>query len=139
MNEKQSEPHLAEAVVDFQEDKLVGQLTIKAPNARVLKVDENSSLGIESITSCTTKLTRPRGPRGYGVLVEIVDGEAVLQFGGGCQGCAAVDMTPSKGWRRRFFSVARVERRARLHGPLGKRKRILLSLRVRRSPGRVSF
>lgn len=31
-------------------------------------------------------------------LVEIIDGDtAVLQFGGGCQGCAAVDITLKQG------------------------------------------
>jgi Fe/S biogenesis protein NfuA len=30
-------------------------------------------------------------------LVEVVEDEAVLQFGGGCQGCAAVDMTLKQG------------------------------------------
>ncbi len=34
-------------------------------------------------------------------LVEVVDGDtAVLQFGGGCQGCAAVDVTLKQGVER---------------------------------------
>lgn len=33
-------------------------------------------------------------------LVEVVDGFAVLQFGGGCQGCGMVDVTLKEGVER---------------------------------------
>ena len=36
--EGRSEPYLEDAQVDYQEDQMGGQLTIKAPNARVPKV-----------------------------------------------------------------------------------------------------
>ena len=88
--EKRSEPFLAEAVVDFQEDKLGGQLTIKAPNARVPKVDENSPLEDRVNYILYNEINPSLAAHGGMVsLIEIVDVEAVLQFGGGCQGCAA--------------------------------------------------
>jgi Fe/S biogenesis protein NfuA len=42
---------------------------------------------------------------GMVTLVEVVDdGVAVLQFGGGCQGCAAVDITLKNGVERTLLS-----------------------------------
>jgi len=103
--EKRSEPFLAEAVVDFQEDKLGGQLTIKAPNARVPKVDENSPLEDRVNYILYNEINPSLAAHGGMVsLIEIVDGEAVLQFGGGCQGCAAVDMTLKQGVEKTLLS-----------------------------------
>ncbi|MFM7120288.1 MAG: iron-sulfur cluster biosynthesis family protein, partial [Gammaproteobacteria bacterium] len=42
--EERSTPYLAEAVVDFQEDRMGGQLTIKAPNAKMPQVNDDSPL-----------------------------------------------------------------------------------------------
>ena len=103
--EKRSEPFLAEAIVDFQEDKLGGQLTIKAPNARVPKVDENSPLEDRVNYILYNEINPSLAAHGGMVsLVEIVEGEAVLQFGGGCQGCAAVDMTLKQGVEKTLLS-----------------------------------
>ena len=140
--EKRSEPHLAEAVVDFlREDKLGGQLTIKAPNARVPKVDENSPLRIESITSCTTKLTRPWWPTGAWCPSSRSWTEKRC-----CNSCAAravrrVDMTLKQGVEKTLLSQLpelKGVRDSTDHSV--KEKRILLSLRVREeAPARVSF
>lgn len=93
--ERRSEPYLAEAVVDFQEDRMGGQLTIKAPNARIPNVDENSPLEDRVNYVLYNEINPGLAAHGGMVtLVEIVEGNtAVLQFGGGCQGCAAVDIT----------------------------------------------
>ncbi|MCE2459871.1 MAG: Fe-S biogenesis protein NfuA [Pseudomonadales bacterium] len=93
--ESRSEPYLVDAVVDFQEDRLGGQLTIKAPNARVPSVDENSPLEDRINYVLYNEINPGLAAHGGQVtLVEIVDETAaVLQFGGGCQGCAAVDIT----------------------------------------------
>jgi len=93
--ESRSEPYLLDAVVDFQEDRMGGQLTIKAPNARVPSVDENSPLEDRINYVLYNEINPGLAAHGGQVsLVEIVDETAaVLQFGGGCQGCAAVDIT----------------------------------------------
>ena len=93
--ESRSEPYLVDAVVDFQEDRMGGQLTIKAPNARVPSVDENSPLEDRINYVLYNEINPGLAAHGGQVsLVEIVDDTAaVLQFGGGCQGCAAVDIT----------------------------------------------
>ena len=93
--ETRSEPYLVDAVVDFQEDRMGGQLTIKAPNARVPNVDENSPLEDRINYVLYNEINPGLASHGGQVsLVEVVDDTAaVLQFGGGCQGCAAVDIT----------------------------------------------
>ena len=97
--EKRSEPYLLDAVVDFQEDRLGGQLTIRAPNARTPNVTPDSPLE-DRINYVLYNEINP-GLAAHGgmvTLVEVVDGDtAVLQFGGGCQGCAAVDITLKQG------------------------------------------
>ena len=97
--EARSEPYLVDAVVDFQEDRMGGQLTIKAPNARVPSVDESSPLEDRINYVLYNEINPGLAAHGGQVsLVEIVDETAaVLQFGGGCQGCAAVDITLKQG------------------------------------------
>ena len=93
--EERSVPYLENAVVDFQEDQMGGQLTIKAPNARVPQVGADAPLE-DRINYVLYNEINP-GLAAHGgmvTLIEIVeDSVAVLQFGGGCQGCAAVDIT----------------------------------------------
>jgi len=97
--EERSAPYLEEAVVDFQEDRMGGQLTIKAPNARVPKVGPDAPLE-DRINYVLYNEINP-GLAAHGgmvTLVEVVeDSVAVLEFGGGCQGCAAVDITLKNG------------------------------------------
>ena len=97
--EKGSEPYLIDATVDFQEDRMGGQLTIKAPNARTPSVNEDSPLE-DRINYVLHNEVNP-GLAAHGgmvSLVEVIEGNtAVLQFGGGCQGCAAVDITLKQG------------------------------------------
>ena len=94
-----SVPYLDEARVDFSEDRMGGQLTIKAPNARTPKVDDNSPLP-DRINYVLYNEVNP-GLAAHGGVVSLVEvdeeGYAVLQFGGGCQGCAAVDITLKQG------------------------------------------
>lgn len=93
--EERSMPYLEGAVVDYQQDQMGGQLTIKAPNARVPQVGADAPLE-DRINYVLYNEINP-GLAAHGgmvTLVEIVeDNVAVLQFGGGCQGCAAVDIT----------------------------------------------
>ena len=96
--EKRSERFLAEAEVDFVEDRLGGQLTIKAPNARVPNVDADSPIEDRINYILYNEINPSLAAHGGMVsLLEVVEDEAVLQFGGGCQGCAAVDVTLKQG------------------------------------------
>ena len=94
-----SEPFLEDAVVDYASDRMGGQLTIKAPNAKVPMVNEDSPMN-ERINYYLQTEINP-GLAGHGGQVTLVDiveeGIAVLQFGGGCQGCGQADVTLKEG------------------------------------------
>lgn len=103
--EERSAPYLEEAVVDFQEDRMGGQLTIKAPNARVPKVGPDAPLA-DRINYVLYNEINPNlaSHGGMVTLVDVLEGNvAVLEFGGGCQGCAAVDITLKHGVERALF------------------------------------
>lgn len=100
--EQNSLPYLEEAEVDFQEDKMGGQLTIKAPNAKMPKVNEDSPLPERVNYVLMTEINPGLAAHGGEVsLAELTeDNVAVLRFGGGCQGCSAVDITLKQGVER---------------------------------------
>ena len=93
--EGRSEAYLEDAQVDYQEDQMGGQLTIKAPNARVPKVGPDAPIEDRINYVLYNEINPGRAAHGGTVsLVEITpESKAVLQFGGGCQGCSAVDIT----------------------------------------------
>ena len=93
--EARSEPYLLDAKVDYAADRMGGQLTIKAPNARLPQVGPDAPLEDRINYVLYNEINPGLAAHGGMVnLVEIVEETvAVLQFGGGCQGCAAVDMT----------------------------------------------
>lgn len=93
--EERSLPFLEDALVDYSKDRMGGQLTIKAPNAKLPRVDENSPLEDRINYVLYNEVNPALASHGGEVsLVEITDEKiAVLQFGGGCQGCSAVDQT----------------------------------------------
>ena len=97
--EKRSEAYLIDAVVDFSEDRMGGQLTIKAPNARTPNVSEDSPLEDRINYVLYNEINPGLAAHGGMVsLVEVIGGDtAVLEFGGGCQGCSAVDITLKRG------------------------------------------
>ncbi len=94
-----SEPFLEEAVVDYATDRMGGQLTIKAPNAKVPMVNEDSPINERINYYLQTEINPGLASHGGQVtLIDVVDdGVAVLQFGGGCQGCGQVDLTLKEG------------------------------------------
>lgn len=94
-----SVPFLEEAFVDYSKDQMGGQLTIKAPNAKVPSVDENAPLPDRVNYVLASEINPNLASHGGDVqLVEIVDESvAVLRFGGGCQGCSAVSLTLKQG------------------------------------------
>jgi Fe/S biogenesis protein NfuA len=76
-----------------------GQLTIKAPNAKVPMINEDSPLNERINYYLQTEINPGLASHGGNIsLVDIVEeGIAVLQFGGGCQGCGMVDTTLKDG------------------------------------------
>lgn len=88
-------PFLEDALVDYAKDRMGGQLTIKAPNAKLPRVDESSSLADRVNYVLYNEVNPALAAHGGEVsLVEITETNiAILQFGGGCQGCSAVDQT----------------------------------------------
>ncbi|REC96213.1 Fe-S biogenesis protein NfuA [Kushneria indalinina] len=97
--EKHSVTFLEDAVVDFNADRMGGQLTIKAPNAKMPQVSEDSPLE-DRVNYILYSEINP-GLAAHGGEIRLIqlteDNVAVLQFGGGCQGCAAVDITLKQG------------------------------------------
>ncbi len=97
--EEKSLPYLDEAKVDYSPDKMGGQLTIRAPNSKMPKVNDDSPLEDKINYVLFNDINPSLASHGGNVsLVEVTeDMYAVLQFGGGCQGCSAVDMTLKQG------------------------------------------
>lgn len=100
--EKHSVSFLEDAVVDFNADRMGGQLTIKAPNAKMPQVSADSPLE-DRVNYVLYSEINP-GLAAHGGEIRLMqlteDNVAVLQFGGGCQGCAAVDVTLKQGVER---------------------------------------
>lgn len=105
--EKKSVPFLDEAFVDYAEEKMGGQLTIKAPNAKMPKIDENSSIEDKVKYILVTDINPGLASHGGDVsLVKLTeDNVAILEFGGGCQGCSAVSITLKDGVEKRLLEV----------------------------------
>ncbi|AIA72908.1 Fe-S biogenesis protein NfuA [Pectobacterium atrosepticum] len=94
-----SSPYLEDADIDFVTDQLGSQLTLKAPNAKMRKVDDSAPL-MERVEYVLQSQINPQlaGHGGRVTLMEITDnGLAILQFGGGCNGCSMVDFTLKEG------------------------------------------
>lgn len=97
--ERRSLPFLVDALVDYAKDRMGGQLTIKAPNAKLPRVGDDSPLEDRVNYILFNEVNPSLASHGGEVsLVEITDDDfAILKFGGGCQGCAAVDVTLKQG------------------------------------------
>lgn len=94
-----SVPFLEDALVDYATDRMGGQLTIKAPNAKMPRVDDDSPIEDRINYVLYNDVNPSLAAHGGEVsLVEVTaDDYAVLKFGGGCQGCSAVDLTLKDG------------------------------------------
>ena len=91
-------PYLDEAVVDYVADKLGGQLTIKAPKAKQPAVAFDGPIEQQIVEILTGEVNPGLAAHGGEVrLIRLEEDVAILQFGGGCQGCSAVDMTLKDG------------------------------------------
>ncbi|MDA0149355.1 Fe-S biogenesis protein NfuA [Vibrio sp. LaRot3] len=92
-------PFLEDAEIDYVTDKMGSQLTLKAPNAKMRKVADDAPL-LERVEYAIQTQVNPQlaSHGGHVNLVEITDaGEAIVSFGGGCNGCSMVDVTLKEG------------------------------------------
>ncbi len=100
--EASSVPYLEDAIIDYNKDRFGGQLTFRAPNSKVPQVGDDASIEERINYVLQAEINPNLAAHGGNVqLLELVDDEAgltaVLKFGGGCQGCSAVDMTLRQG------------------------------------------
>lgn len=97
--ENRSLPFLKDASVDYSPDQMGGQLTIRAPNSKMPQVSDDSPLEDKVNYILYSEVNPGLAAHGGQVsLVELTDDNyAVLKFGGGCQGCSAVDLTLKEG------------------------------------------
>lgn len=97
--EARSVPFLEEALVDYARDRMGGQLTIKAPNAKLPKVNADSPVEDRINYLLYNEVNPSLAAHGGEVsLVEVTeDCIAILRFGGGCQGCGMVEATLKDG------------------------------------------
>jgi Fe/S biogenesis protein NfuA len=93
--EGRSLPFLEDALVDYAKDRMGGQLTIKAPNSKMPQLGEDSSIEDRINYVLYNEVNPALAAHGGEVsLVEVTEDQfAILQFGGGCQGCGMVDAT----------------------------------------------
>lgn len=103
--DEESVPFLEEAEIDFVTDQMGSQLTLKAPNAKARKISDDAPL-IERINYMIESEINPQlaSHGGQVSLVEVTeDGAAILQFGGGCNGCSMVDVTLKDGIEKQML------------------------------------
>jgi Fe/S biogenesis protein NfuA len=102
-----SKLYLEEAEIDFTSDQMGSQLTLKAPNAKLRKVADDAPL-FERVSYFLQAEVNPElaGHGGECTLMEITDdGYAVLQFGGGCNGCSQIDVTVKNGIEKQLIEI----------------------------------
>lgn len=98
-------PFLEDAEIDFVTDKMGSQLTLKAPNAKMRKVSDDAPL-MERVEYVIQTQVNPQlaGHGGHINLIEITEDKvAVIQFGGGCNGCSMVDVTLKDGIEKQLL------------------------------------
>ena len=92
-------PFLEEAFIDLVEEETGTQLTLKAPNAKMRKVKDDAPL-LERVEYVIQVQVNPQlaSHGGFIKLIEITeDNVAIIEFGGGCNGCSQVDLTLKDG------------------------------------------
>ena len=103
-------PFLEDAEIDYVTEELGAQLTLKAPNAKMRKVADDAPL-IERVEYVIQTQINPQlaSHGGKITLIEITDdGYAVLQFGGGCNGCSMVDVTLKDGVEKQLVALSQM-------------------------------
>ena len=87
------------AIVDYSPDRFGGTLTIRTPAAKVPNLEEDATIEQKINYVLYSEINPALASHGGEVsLHEVVNkNTAVLQFGGGCQGCGMVDVTLKAG------------------------------------------
>lgn len=101
----ESAPFLEEAEIDFVTDQMGSQLTLKAPNAKARRVEDDAPLR-EKVEYLILSEINPQlaNHGGQVMLMDITEeGVAILQFGGGCNGCSMVDVTLKDGIEKQLL------------------------------------
>ena len=104
--DEDSKPFLVDAEIDFVTDQMGSQLTLKAPNAKVRKVNDNAPL-LERVQYVIDSEINPQlaNHGGRVTVMELTEaGVAILQFGGGCNGCSQVDLTLKEGIEKELLN-----------------------------------
>ena len=98
-NKLESLNYLTDLKVDYTSNTHGGTLTVKAPNSKIPYLNENPSIEDKINHELYTEINPAIAAHGGEVrLVEVLNGDtAVLEFGGGCQGCSSVDFTLKAG------------------------------------------
>ena len=101
----ESAPFLEEAEIDFVTDQMGSQLTLKAPNAKARKVEDDAPLVDRVAYMIEAEINPQLASHGGKVsLIEITPNkEAILEFGGGCNGCSMVDVTLKEGIEKQML------------------------------------
>ena len=97
--QKTNEAFLENGRMDYRDNDTGGTIVVDAPNLHMPQVNEDSPLEAR-INYVLMSEVNPslRAHGGMVSLIDIVDNNtAVLQFGGGCQGCGMVDVTLKQG------------------------------------------
>ena len=96
--DQKSIPYLEDAEVDYSDDKFGGQLTIRAPNSRMPNINDDSPIEDKINYILYNEVNPGLASHGGSIsLEEVIDGIAILKFGGGCQGCGSADVTLKEG------------------------------------------
>jgi Fe/S biogenesis protein NfuA len=97
--DRASAAFLHEANIDYQLDKVGGQLAISAPHLKGKKPDDAANLAERLQYLIDTEINpQLASHKGMVSLIEITeDLSVVLKFGGGCHGCGMVDVTLKHG------------------------------------------
>lgn len=99
-------PFLDDAEIDYVTDPMGSQLTLKAPNAKMRKVADDAPF-IERLDYVIQTQINPQlaSHGGRITLIEVTEDKiAVLQFGGGCNGCSMVDVTLKDGIEKQLLA-----------------------------------
>ena len=105
--DQESAPFLEEAEIDFVTDQMGSQLTLKAPNAKTRKVDDDAPLAERVSYMIEAEINPQLASHGGKVMLQEItaDGDAILQFGGGCNGCSMVDVTLKDGIEKQLLAA----------------------------------
>ena len=88
-----SAPYLEGTVLDYKETLMGGGFSFENPNP--LWIDDGSKAVAEVIAEKVNPVVATHG--GHVDLIGVDDGNAIIAFGGGCQGCGMVDVTLKQG------------------------------------------